>query len=386
MRKSDLHLSDQVLLLYVDGELPFGQAWRTRVHLTACWECRARMADLETTIVDFVRAHHDSFDPTLQPIAGPRALLKARMSELAKRTPPSRFWQRSAVLGKTVFGYGFALLLLSSMSALLVYRQTKERETISVNDSYVAALPDRALTPGAIQPEPLVEICSSPHDQVVRRVSKPVREQVFREYGIADAPAEDYEIDHLITPGLGGSDDIRNLWPEPHYHTEWNSYVKDQLEDHLHYLVCSGQLNLSTAQRDISSNWISAYQKYFHTASPLLPYSASGGPTASNSTPMHTSPAPAEWFHLMGHPRMRVSSRSDITSGEALAAGLLVVPLLLLPLVTYHLSQRFGSRSKDEAGDDAFICLADLVTRLSHGRTADGCSSIGTRSFGPRPA
>ena len=45
--------------------------------------------------------------------------------------------------------------------------------------------------------------------------------------------------------------------------------MKDALEEHLHQMVCSGQLDLSTAQRDIATDWIAAYKKYFHTDRPL---------------------------------------------------------------------------------------------------------------------
>jgi hypothetical protein len=38
--------------------------------------------------------------------------------------------------------------------------------------------------------------------------------------------------------------------------------VKDALERKLHKLVCAGQLDLKTAQREIASDWIEAYQKY----------------------------------------------------------------------------------------------------------------------------
>jgi hypothetical protein len=51
--------------------------------------------------------------------------------------------------------------------------------------------------------------------------------------------------------------------------------VKDALEDRLHDMVCSGQLDLATAQHDIATNWISAYKKYFHTQNPLSTRSAS---------------------------------------------------------------------------------------------------------------
>jgi len=38
--------------------------------------------------------------------------------------------------------------------------------------------------------------------------------------------------------------------------------VKDALERKLHKLVCTGQLDLKTAQRETASDWIEAYKKY----------------------------------------------------------------------------------------------------------------------------
>ena len=96
-----------------------------------------------------------------------------------------------------------------------------------------------------------------------------MRQEVFQEYRIVNARASDYEIDYLIAPGLGGADDIHNLWPQPFTSRTWNAHVKDALEERLHQLVCSGNLDLHTAQSDISSDWIAAYKKYFRTERPL---------------------------------------------------------------------------------------------------------------------
>jgi len=59
----------------------------------------------------------------------------------------------------------------------------------------------------------------------------------------------DYEVDHLIPLSLGGSNYIRNLWPQSTRTSPWNSFVKDALERKLHELVCAGQLDLKTAPR-----------------------------------------------------------------------------------------------------------------------------------------
>jgi hypothetical protein len=97
---------------------------------------------------------------------------------------------------------------------------------------------------------------------------------VFHEYGVPISRRSAYEVDFLITPGLGGSDDMRNLWPEPYGSTVWNAHIKNQLETHLHGLVCAGDLPLSEAQAEIAGNWITAYKRYFHTDKPVEPLSA----------------------------------------------------------------------------------------------------------------
>jgi len=45
---------------------------------------------------------------------------------------------------------------------------------------------------------------------------------------------------------------IRNLWPQSTKTLPWNSYVKDALERKLHRLLCAGQLDLKTTQREIA--------------------------------------------------------------------------------------------------------------------------------------
>ncbi len=80
-------------------------------------------------------------------------------------------------------------------------------------------------------------------------------------------------MDYLIPPALGGSDDPRNLWPQPYSTGVWNARVKDALEERLRSLVCEGKLDLGTAQRDLASDWIGAYKRYFGTDKPLVSHS-----------------------------------------------------------------------------------------------------------------
>lgn len=148
-------------------------------------------------------------------------------------------------------------------------------ERIRIQNSAVYAEgplePRPTLTPGAVRTVSAADVCGASNDehQQVLVIPASVKEEVFREYGMSAARPQYFEVDFLITPELGGSNDIRNLWPEPYRGPVWNARVEDQLEDRLRDMVCRGDIDLSTAQHDIAADWILAYKKYFHTDRPL---------------------------------------------------------------------------------------------------------------------
>jgi hypothetical protein len=86
---------------------------------------------------------------------------------------------------------------------------------------------------------------------------------VYAEYGIPRTHYyRPYEVDHIVSLELGGSNDISNLFPEaasprPGYHD------KDKLENRLHTLVCSNKLSLRSVQQAIASNWVTLYTTVF---------------------------------------------------------------------------------------------------------------------------
>lgn len=271
MLSENSHLSDQELLLAADGELATRRLAQIRVHLAACWDCRARMAEIEGTIADFARAHHQAFDAKLPPVDGPRALLRAQLAELTAKTDTGS-WPR--FLRFTMDPRVAASICVAFLVAMLggenfVQRYRMRGTNLTITPVERVSVPNRSLTPGATRRVAVRDVCSMPHEQVVRDVPTSLRQEVFQEYGIVNARKDDYEIDFLIAPGLGGVEDIHNLWPEPYTSATWNAHVKDALEEQLHQLVCDGKLDLSTAQSDIASNWIAAYKKYFHTDRPL---------------------------------------------------------------------------------------------------------------------
>jgi 5-methylcytosine-specific restriction endonuclease McrA len=62
------------------------------------------------------------------------------------------------------------------------------------------------------------EICEPGYSEFVRRyIDGRTKAEVYREYGLENHPPGAYEIDHLISISLGGSNDIKNLWPQTEY-------------------------------------------------------------------------------------------------------------------------------------------------------------------------
>jgi hypothetical protein len=126
-------------------------------------------------------------------------------------------------------------------------------------DADQGKLPDAACTPGANFADATAQrVCESGYAKGVRDVPEEEKNQVYAEYGIKTHRAGQYEVDHLVSLELGGSNDIANLWPEaaeprPGFHE------KDQVENYLHQQVCSGAISLRQAQEQIATNWLQVY-------------------------------------------------------------------------------------------------------------------------------
>jgi hypothetical protein len=144
-----------------------------------------------------------------------------------------------------------------------------QRTEAKISSPEWGLVPESRFTPGATRKATIDELCSSAHEEVIGQVTAPLRNEVLTEYGIAPSHAGEYEIDYLIAPGLGGTENIQNLWPQSYIAVSWNAYAKDALEERLHQMVCGGELELSVAQKDIATDWIAAYKKYLHSDRPL---------------------------------------------------------------------------------------------------------------------
>ena len=162
----------------------------------------------------------------------------------------------SVYFGVTAYTVGSTSKKLHALTTreLTLDPQTK-REGCRVQQS----MPDHACTPGAIIGTATKdEICTPGYSKSVRDVSAVTKKQVYAEYGITHHEPGEYEVDHMISLELGGSNDISNLFPEaaspfPGFHE------KDEVENFLHAQLCNSELTLPEAQGLINDHWVEVY-------------------------------------------------------------------------------------------------------------------------------
>jgi hypothetical protein len=113
--------------------------------------------------------------------------------------------------------------------------------------------PDTHCTPGvAAEGVTADDVCTPGYSGRVRNVSTRTKNRVYLNYGIRRHKSGAYEVDHLISLELGGSNSIKNLWPEK----QPGARSKDKLENQLHNKVCDGTISLRTAQKHIVRWWL----------------------------------------------------------------------------------------------------------------------------------
>lgn len=134
---------------------------------------------------------------------------------------------------------------------------------------------DTGCTPGDILPSATKsQICQPGYASSVRNVTTSTKNKVYSSYGIKSHHSGQYEVDHLVSLELGGSNDISNLWPEAASPTP-GFHEKDKVENYLHDQVCSGAISLKQAQIDIATNWLNVYR--------AMPQDESGSSTTDGS-------------------------------------------------------------------------------------------------------
>jgi len=157
------------------------------------------------------------------------------------------------------------------------------------------------------------------YSKTVRDVPTSEKQQVFAEYGIDWSLHSGYEVDHVVSLELGGSNDISNLFPES-YSIQYGARIKDKLEDDLHEQVCTHRLPLAVAQDEIATDWLKYYlaaQDYTNIVSPL--------PSAESGTvPVISASSSAEIYYTSSYSTAKYYYPSSCNAWKSLSPSYLV--------------------------------------------------------------
>jgi hypothetical protein len=153
--------------------------------------------------------------------------------------------------------------LTTRLLVILALATAVSAQTATYRHHGATVLNDLTVTPGDVRSVTKSQLCDpSFHTATVRHVTESEKKAACAEYGLTptQCTGEKVEIDHLLSLELGGSNDIKNLWPQP-YAPKPGAREKDVVENSLHRLVCAGKIGLPEAQKCISSDWVACEQK-----------------------------------------------------------------------------------------------------------------------------
>ena len=106
---TDAHLSDDQLLMALDGELSSRKSARIERHLEACWSCRVRSAHIEAAITDVVEYRNLVFrNSSLSPAS--RTMFMVQLEQLAHGSAPRSLGTRTESLFRALHRFSQSLL------------------------------------------------------------------------------------------------------------------------------------------------------------------------------------------------------------------------------------------------------------------------------------
>ena len=130
----------------------------------------------------------------------------------------------------------------------------------------VGAYDDRgALNPEVRQDTIAQTICVPGYTQSVRPAdsyTSEVKRMLVQRAGMNPASAQHYELDYVIPLALGGHPTERQNFALQMLEGKNGAKRKDRIEAKLQCLVCSGQVTIADAQREILTDWQAAYQRH----------------------------------------------------------------------------------------------------------------------------
>ena len=129
-----------------------------------------------------------------------------------------------------------------------------------------AAYDDRgALNPDVTQDTIAQTICVAGYTKSVRPAASytsDVKRMLVARAGMNPTIAQNYELDYIIPLALGGHPTDRHNIALQIVEGKNGARRKDRIEAKLQCLVCSGQVTIADAQREILTDWQAAYDRH----------------------------------------------------------------------------------------------------------------------------
>lgn len=162
------HLSDEQLLLALDGELSPHEAAQVEVHVASCWACRARREQIEKAIGDVVEYRDQLIQPCFSVSTVGRSRFVNQLEQLAARIGQPPLWKR----------------VLRATRGLWAISQIEVPRYVWIGAPVVAALAFFSLTRlwhvPRVSASELLENAQSSEVLALRSVTKPVVYQKLR--------------------------------------------------------------------------------------------------------------------------------------------------------------------------------------------------------------
>lgn len=159
--------------------------------------------------------------------------------------------------------FGFLLISIGIVTYYIPQNQPQQVAEVKGEKAGRADIyPNASLTPGDTFPTATKDtVCVKGYTKTVRNVTTTTKKEIYTEYGLTyPQPAGSYEVDHFIPLALGGSNDPKNLWPEP-ASPKPGFHEKDVVELYLYDELCTGKMTLIEAQNEIRSDWYAVYEQ-----------------------------------------------------------------------------------------------------------------------------
>src|SRR6266699_360639 len=151
-----VHLEDEQLLRYADGESSARDAAAIRSHLEACWQCREQLEQLQNTVGECVRYRKNILQRHLPPPPAPWADIYRGFAEIDSALDQAGFWMRAARIlqaplrnVKKWAPVTVALLLICLV--FYRFRQTPSVQAAELLRKAIAAADARPAKPGKIR-------------------------------------------------------------------------------------------------------------------------------------------------------------------------------------------------------------------------------------------